>query len=712
MKNKIIHAGFLSITLGMLAACSDDTSDIQGANSGTEDIIDRLGNENATVNQDNVCLMDSYTGIYAADSVTVMCLDGNGALAFWINADGTYGFPETNAGSNASGASSADGETGAINSSGSVVPESGSSAGGSNTDGADAGGTSAGDAGGTSAGDVGGTSASDAGGSGSNGPAPAITYTAAGAAVTGKNDCVTVSGGEVVITCAGDYDFSGEYSGADAQIRVYAPKSDSGVYLNLRGLALTNTSDAPIYVQMASKAFVVAKSGTVNTLKDASTRTKKFTYANENGSSKEDTTGACIYAKDDLTIKGEGTLNVFGNYNNGIHSSNDLRFRGATTVNVEAKNNGLKGKGTVDIEKGSITITAKEGDGIKSDEGEDEGAVVENKGVVSIKGGFVKITAADDGIQAYNYVFVNDTLDAATAIEVTAGSGTPDKTSSGMGGMGGMGGWNRNSSSSTAANSASSKGIVGGTAIQINSGKVTVAAYKDALHSNGTVTVNGGKLSLTGRNGIHADAAIYVKGGTIDVPDSYEGFESPIIDMAGGVTSVFASDDGWNATDQQSESCTSCKVNVTGGFHYVRVGSGDTDGIDSNGYIYISGGYVAVENTNTSGGTSTAFDCGLCGGGMGGMGGMGGGNRGNSSTGSSDSFTGGYIIGFAPSTEVGTSYSVSFNSNNFYGSENWACKPTTSSSRITAYPSQPSQVTTTGMTRVEFGSSKFECFYK
>ncbi|MCQ2092172.1 MAG: carbohydrate-binding domain-containing protein, partial [Fibrobacter sp.] len=133
----------------------------------------------------------------------------------------------------------------------------------------------------------------------SNGNIPEITYAATGASVQNNNGCVTVTGGEVLITCAGDYDFSGSYSGADAQIRVYSPKADSGVYLNLRGLTLKNSADAPIYVQMASKSFVVAESETVNTLSDGSTRTKAHTYVNNSGVTKTDTTNAAIYSKDD-----------------------------------------------------------------------------------------------------------------------------------------------------------------------------------------------------------------------------------------------------------------------------------------------------------------------------------------------------------------------------------------------------------------------------
>ena len=128
----------------------------------------------------------------------------------------------------------------------------------------------------------------------SNGETPVITYAASGATVANTNNCVTVTGGTVTITCGGEYDFNGSYSGSDAQILVNTAKTDTSVYLNMKGLTLTNTADAPIYVQKASKAFVVAKNGTTNTFTDGASRTKKYTYTNDSGEAKTDTTGACI----------------------------------------------------------------------------------------------------------------------------------------------------------------------------------------------------------------------------------------------------------------------------------------------------------------------------------------------------------------------------------------------------------------------------------
>ncbi|PWJ68325.1 MULTISPECIES: carbohydrate-binding domain-containing protein [unclassified Fibrobacter] len=490
----------------------------------------------------------------------------------------------------------------------------------------------------------------------SNGNAPVITYAASGATIANDNGCVTVNGGEVVITCAGEYDFSGSYSGDDAQIRVYSPKADSGVYLNLRGLTLKNTADAPIYVQMASKAFVVAKSETVNTLSDGNTRTKTHTYVNSNGVTKTDTTNAAIYSKDDMTFKGTGTLNVTGNYNNGIQSSNDLRFRGETTINVTAKNNGIKGKGLVDVEKGNITIIATSGDGIKSDECTVNGSdttITEGKGIVSIKGGSINITkAGDDGIQAFNYVMISDSV-SVPSIKVNS----------------------------------TGKGIVSENRVYINGGENTVTSGDDGVHSNLNIDFNGGFTTITakGNDGVHADSTLRITNGTVYVKDSYEGLEAWYITISGGVTDVYSSDDGWNAAGGNDGSgnntqtggnnwgnrpggfgggmggmgSSSGHLTVTGGVHYIKTGSGDTDGIDSNGDLTISGGVVVVE-CQISGGMGGSFD----------------------SDGTA-SLTTKTLLGFSKSrSEAGTSYNVSFNTNSYYGNSNIAFKPTTSGSYI------------------------------
>ena len=362
---------------------------------------------------------------------------------------------------------------------------------------------------------------------------PVIAYAASGATVTNAGNCVTVTGGTVTIKCGGEYDFSGSYSGSDAQILVNTAKTDSSVYLNMKGLTLTNTADAPIYIQKASKAFVVAKNGTTNTFTDASSRAKTYSYTNDAGEAKTDTTGACIYSKDDLTIKGEGTLIVKANYNNGIHTSNDLKVKNGL-ITVNAKNNGLKGKGSVEISGGTINITTTEGDGIKSDT-EDATDLASGKGSIEITGGTITVTSAFDGITAANAVIVANGESEKPTIKIITGGGhsclsdpTTASSSTGRGGFGG-GGFPGGMGGSSCSTTESMKGIKGDSSIAISGGVIDINSRDDGLHSGGTITLSGGTMTIaTDDDGVHAEKALYVKdNANVSVTIAYEGMESP-----------------------------------------------------------------------------------------------------------------------------------------------------------------------------------------
>lgn len=720
-KNRLGLTTIISLSFGLMAGCSDD------GNSLTQPTVNSTGDANP-------CLYDGYSAVPGTNGETI-CMDPSGNIAFWINTDGSYGFPEAVTVDPCNGLTSMvgdDGTTYCIDETGSIAPsktpeaevtssssitdapivdssssttesvattctEADGSVVNQNTiiNGTDGStymynnncakitlsvpassssivipqpvSSSSAVSNPTSSATVAPASSATTtipSSATSNGNVPEIAYAASGATLTNDNGCVTINGGEVLITCAGDYDFSGSYTGADAQIRVYSPKADSGVYLNLRGLTLENTADAPIYVQMASKTFVVAKKETSNKLSDGKTRTKSYTYVNDKGVEKVDTTAAAIYSKDDLTIKGEGTLTVNGNYNNGIQSSNDLRFRGETILTVNANNNGIKGKGMVDIEKGNITITATTGDGIKSDECTINGSdttITEGKGIVSIKGGTIKITkAGDDGIQAYNYLMISDSVSVPSITINSTG-----------------------------------KGLVSENRVYVNGGDVNVTSGDDGVHSNLNIYFNGGKTTISAKDndGVHADSTLYINDGTIHVKDSYEGLEAWYIKASGGITDVYATDDGWNAAGGNDGSGNNTQtggnnwggrpgmgggfggmgsssgfLTVTGGIHYVKTGSGDTDGMDSNGELTISGGVVVVE-CQISGGMGGPFD--------------------SDGTATITSKT---LLGFSgrQKSEAGTNYTLSFNTNSYYGNSNIAFKPTFSGS----YAQGTSQVST------------------
>lgn len=558
---------------------------------------------------------------------------------------------------------------------------------------------------------------------------PVITYTASGATVANAGNCVTVEGGTVKITCGGEYDFSGTYSGNDAQILVNTSKTDTTVYLNMKGLTLTNTADAPIYIQKADKAFVVAKKGTTNTFTDASTRNKTHTYTNDAGQAKTDTTGACIYSKDDLTLKGEGTLVVKANYNNGIHSTNDLRVKNGL-ITVNAKNNGLKGKGSVAISGGTINITTTAGDGIKSDD-DDATDLANGKGSIEITGGEITITSAFDGITANNVVTIakesKDNADnesngenKAPTIKITTGGGQNclGASTGGNGGNGGRGGFQGGGGpgggfpggfggGNSCAPDSSMKGIKSDSSIVISDGIIEISSRDDGIHSGGTVTFTGGKVTVkTDDDGVHADKALYVKdNANVSVTMAYEGMESPDMNFEGGITSVITTDDGWNAAGGTSTMTgntggrggwgggfgggSTGNLKVTGGFHYIYVGTGDTDGIDSNGGINISGGVIIVE-------------CRM----NGGMGGM-------VDSDGSTTISGGKLLGFGTNnSEEGKQYSVNFTADNYYGTSEIAFKPSFSGSKMVSSVGQPAVVNSvSGMNKTCFGDSADRCVY-
>ena len=546
---------------------------------------------------------------------------------------------------------------------------------------------------------------------------PVITYAAGGASVTNGGNCVTVTGGTVKITCGGEYDFSGSYSGNDAQILVASPKTDTTVYLNMKGLTLTNTADAPIYVQKSNKTFVVAKNGTTNTFTDASTRTKTYSYTNDAGQAKTDTTGACIYSKDDLTLKGEGTLIVKGNYNNGIHSTNDLRVKNGL-ITVTAKNNGMKGKGSVGITGGTINITTTGGDGIKSDT-DDAADLKEGKGSIEITGGEITITAAFDGITANNAVTIANGEENAPTIKITAGGGQNclgQSTGGGGGGRGGFGGGMGFGQGNSCSPDSSMKGIKGDSSIVVSGGAIEISSRDDGLHSSGTITLTGGKMTIkTDDDGVHAEKALYIKdNANVNVTMAYEGMESPDMNFEGGITSVITTDDGWNAAGGTSTTTgnnggntgrggpgggfpgggfgggSTGNLKVTGGFHYIYVGTGDTDGIDSNGGIEISGGVIVVE-------------CRM----NGGMGGM------VDSDGTTNISGNAKLLGFGTNnSEEGKQYSVNFTADNYYGTSEIAFKPSFSGSKMVSSVGQPAVVNSvSGMTKTCFGDSADRCVY-
>ena len=149
-------------------------------------------------------------------------------------------------------------------------------------------------------------------------------------------------------------------------------------------------------------------------------------------------------------------------------------------------------------------------------------------------------------------------------------------------------------------------GIRGNDTLTIKGGTLNIEAQKDGLRSNnvktlgkGTVNIEGGNITITaGDDGIQAIQSILITGGTIDIITSTEGIEAPVVTIEAGEIDIYATDDGINAS--ASEFITNgFSINIKGGTLKVSVAQGDTDALDSNGDINISGGHIELSGQST-----------------------------------------------------------------------------------------------------------------
>ncbi|MEZ4718404.1 MAG: carbohydrate-binding domain-containing protein [Caldilineaceae bacterium] len=299
---------------------------------------------------------------------------------------------------------------------------------------------------------------------------------------------------------------------------------------------------------------------------------------------------AALFSDDDLTINGGGTLIVTANYNHGIVGKDDLAIDltpGSGAIIVTAVNDGIKGRDSLLVQGGALTIDAG-GDGMQSNNDEDA-----DKGVVTIAGGTIVITAAEDGIQAETRLTVS-----GGDLTLTTGGG----------------------STFTAADSA--KGLKAGVDVTITGGTIVVDAADDAVHANESITISGGVLQLaSGDDGVHADATLQIDGGTITVSKSYEGLESAVIVINAGDIQVTASDDGINVAggadgsavngrpgQNQFAASSDYRLTINGGAIVVNALG---DGLDANGWIEMTGGVVIVNGPTANNNGALDYDGGF-----------------------------------------------------------------------------------------------------
>ncbi|MBN1357438.1 carbohydrate-binding domain-containing protein [Candidatus Bathyarchaeota archaeon] len=379
-----------------------------------------------------------------------------------------------------------------------------------------------------------------------------ITVNPAGAA--------TVDGSTVTITSAANYRVTGSLS--DGQVIVDTDDEET-VRLILNGVDITCSNSAPIYIVDSEKVIIVLQEGTENYVTDG------VLYILEPDT---DEPNAAIFSKSDLTIYGEGTLTVDANYNDGIASKDGLIIKSGT-VNVNSVDDGIRGKDYLVVKGGNVTLNV-DGDGFKSDNDADV-----TRGYVSVESGVVSITSDRDAIEAQTDVIIT-----GGDLTLTSGGGSTGTVSEGT----------------------SAKGVKGLVSVIIDGGTITANCADDAIHSNSNITVNGGSFDIsTGDDGFHADTYLIINGGNINITQCFEGLESSVITINSGIIRIESSDDGINVAggnddgpaDPFAPPDEGQWLHINGGYIVV---SSDADGIDTNGFMDMSGGIVIVNGPTSN----------------------------------------------------------------------------------------------------------------
>lgn len=205
--------------------------------------------------------------------------------------------------------------------------------------------------------------------------------------------------GNIYIAYAGQYVLTGELT--DGSVVVDAGKSDQ-IWILLDGVTLYSEDDAAIRIEQADHVYLTLAQGTKNVVSSGTQFDEKRAASGVDGT---------IYSRDDLTINGAGELSVSGTYSHGIVCNDDLVIAGGS-LTVDAVKDGIHANDSVRIREAEISVSAGD-DGITVSNDETAFFYMESGNIsipdcyegieaidVTIAGGTINITSADDGINA------------------------------------------------------------------------------------------------------------------------------------------------------------------------------------------------------------------------------------------------------------------------------------------------------------------------
>ena len=295
------------------------------------------------------------------------------------------------------------------------------------------------------------------------------------------------------ITKAGIYVLTG--SARDCTIRITADKEDDKVQLVLDGVSIINGSFPAIYVVSADKVFVTTAEESYNTL--------SVTGAFVSDSVTGNNTDAVIFSKDDLVLNGLGTLTLDSRYGNGITSKDELKITGGMWILSSALDT-LEANDSIAACAGTFDITSSK-DGLHCENDDAEG-------YIWIGGGTWTVRASADGIQGTSFVQIDDgTLSISakegiegTNIQINGGDITITASDDGINAS-------RKSTSypvnieinggtlTVSVGQGDTDAIDSNGSITVNGGTIIISCSGSSFDYDGTATYNGGTMIINGQ---------------------------------------------------------------------------------------------------------------------------------------------------------------------------------------------------------------------
>ena len=383
-----------------------------------------------------------------------------------------------------------------------------------------------------------------------------IKISASGAVISG--DGAKYEDGIIYISEAGDYLLSGS---GDASVCVSAGEEDN-VRLILSGVNITSDDMAPLYIEECKNVYLVLDSGATNTLTDNREESSDDEETNINNA------GGAVYTACDLIIEGSGSLEIVSENNDGIKAKDDVEIKGGQ-VSIKAADEGIDGNDSFVMEEGTLTIDA--GDkGIKIND------------TITVDGGTLNINAGDEGMQALDVV-INDgdiNIDAKDdGINISDGSGSSGDEMMQGGPMG-------------QKMQGQEQGMFGQNASQqAETSEETDQESTAVTRAPGQGGPAGGQMqgAPMGENGERPEKPENMDG-------QMQGGKMENGQMQGGM--MPGEMQGGQQGGMGMETAIDGALTINGGNIYINAYG---DGIDSNGSLYMTGGYVEISGPENSG---------------------------------------------------------------------------------------------------------------